>query len=653
MKIKTIRVSNYGPFSGTHELDFNTAGLKNVVLVGGLNGSGKSSIFMGLKLCLYGRGSIGGGISQKDYQEYLRKLIHLGNGVLENNEAFVEVSFNISTAGKVDEYAVRRTWRSREKSVAEVIEVTRNGAPLDIFEQSQWQEFIQHLIPQGMLDLFFFDGERISRLTAQSENIQLSQSVQTLFGLNTIKQLKSDLRYIEKAATKGVPTELKQAVDDISQELSAKKGELESLVAKAAELRTHKDGKTQALKQAEQRLHIKGGAIGISRKALNEQISVLQEESSLIKKEMIALFQSELPFAFAGAYLDVAVKALSEEVESRGGAGVKTFEEKAKKNREKIEGLLKSKKDFNKILEMLFGVPQTRSTALFDDLSENSIREIAFWFSTSSRQKQAESHRLSIALEKKIREITEAHSKLEHVPDEDDIKEEVLQINSLYREIGALEAEILAKEQAQSKVEQEIRALERKEEEIGGRLDDLAAKDRQSLLVAKSIKALAEFEVELVKNKISSLENNFLACFNQLLRKGDVLKSIHIDPSTFRVTLKNKHDREVELLNTSEGEKQIYAISLLHAITKTSNCSFPIIIDTPMGRLDAVHKNNLVENYFPHASHQVIILSTDTEIDSELATKLNANVARSYTLQFSRETSSTNVEKGFFKKELV
>jgi DNA sulfur modification protein DndD len=74
----------------------------------------------------------------------------------------------------------------------------------------------------------------------------------------------------------------------------------------------------------------------------------------------------------------------------------------------------------------------------------------------------------------------------------------------------------------------------------------------------------------------------------------------------------------------------------------------PAIIDTPMGRLDSEHRNQLVERYFPHASHQVIILSTDTEIEVHYFEQLQSSVARAYHLKYDEGGRMTNVEEGYF-----
>ena len=73
-----------------------------------------------------------------------------------------------------------------------------------------------------------------------------------------------------------------------------------------------------------------------------------------------------------------------------------------------------------------------------------------------------------------------------------------------------------------------------------------------------------------------------------------------------------------------------------------------MVIDTPLGRLDSVHRQHIIERYFPHASHQVILLSTDKEIDEANYAKLKPSIGRAYTLRFDDKTASTTVEPGYF-----
>ena len=89
------------------------------------------------------------------------------------------------------------------------------------------------------------------------------------------------------------------------------------------------------------------------------------------------------------------------------------------------------------------------------------------------------------------------------------------------------------------------------------------------------------------------------------------------------------------------------AVSLLWGLIRASGRSLPIIIDTPLGRLDSKHRENLVERYFPNVSHQVLLLSTDEEIDETYYPKLKRHIGRSYTMEYNEDMLSTRISPGY------
>ena len=133
--------------------------------------------------------------------------------------------------------------------------------------------------------------------------------------------------------------------------------------------------------------------------------------------------------------------------------------------------------------------------------------------------------------------------------------------------------------------------------------------------------------------------------------QADDGRAHHIDPSTFAITLYNEAGHALSKERLSEGEKQIFAISVLWGLARASAHPLPAIIDTPMARLDAAHRRHLVERYFPHASHQVLILSTDTEVDRHYYQALQPHIARAYHLNYDEKTRATQGEEGYFWEE--
>ena len=177
----------------------------------------------------------------------------------------------------------------------------------------------------------------------------------------------------------------------------------------------------------------------------------------------------------------------------------------------------------------------------------------------------------------------------------------------------------------------------------------MVATHLKKIALAKRVqKALEEYKGGVIEKKVIRLQEAVSECFNTLSRKKDALRRIAIDPRTFAVTLYDRRNQSLPKAQLSAGEKQIYAISMLWALAKISGRPLPIIIDTPLGRLDSDHRSLLVQHYFPVASHQVLILSTDTEVDQSYFAALQRDVAHAYHLEFDTVEHRTMVSSGYF-----
>ena len=162
---------------------------------------------------------------------------------------------------------------------------------------------------------------------------------------------------------------------------------------------------------------------------------------------------------------------------------------------------------------------------------------------------------------------------------------------------------------------------------------------------------LADFVEKIRVNKLRELEVAFERAFSRLARKEDMLLRAKIDPNTFDVELIGKNEKIIQKKKLSAGEKQIYAIAMLEALAQTSGRRLPVIIDTPLGRLDSKHRAKLVDNYFPQASHQVIILSTDTEVDKKFYTDLSTSISHAYSINYNEEEGASAFSQEYFWKD--
>ncbi|QKG23895.1 DNA sulfur modification protein DndD [Actinomadura verrucosospora] len=159
---------------------------------------------------------------------------------------------------------------------------------------------------------------------------------------------------------------------------------------------------------------------------------------------------------------------------------------------------------------------------------------------------------------------------------------------------------------------------------------------------------MEKFGEALLQRHISKLEVAVLKSFQYLMRKSALVRDLRIDTEKFTITLIGPDDQELDPSRLSAGERQLLAVSLLWGLAKVAGNRLPSVIDTPLGRLDSRHREHLVDRYFPEASHQVLLLSTDEEIDEYLLSKLKPSIAHTYTLVHDDKTFTTSVETGYW-----
>jgi DNA sulfur modification protein DndD len=253
-------------------------------------------------------------------------------------------------------------------------------------------------------------------------------------------------------------------------------------------------------------------------------------------------------------------------------------------------------------------------------------------------------------LEKATRRIGKVEESLKKIPDDDQLQPMLDKLNRMHKDLTEAAALVEKNEAAVKQIDFQIAEIDRSEHKLQAKVGDTKKGLDRREMVRRVHKVLDDYSRELSAKKARELGDAVAGRFAQLWRKGDFVRRIEIDPVSFRVTLRDRHDREVPKHELSAGEKQIYAISVLWGLASVSGRPLPMVIDTPLGRLDADHRSHIVERYLPNASHQVIILSTDTEIDKTYFKALSASVSHSYRLQYDPQGARSSIEKGYFWK---
>jgi DNA sulfur modification protein DndD len=157
---------------------------------------------------------------------------------------------------------------------------------------------------------------------------------------------------------------------------------------------------------------------------------------------------------------------------------------------------------------------------------------------------------------------------------------------------------------------------------------------------------LEHLKDQVRERSISKIEEVVVDCFRELLGKQNFITKLELDLKTCEPTLTNKAGKKLHLERLSAGERQLFAISMLWGLAIVSGRQLPTIIDTPLGRLDSNHRFTLVDRYFPKAADQVILLSTDKEIDEELAARLEPSTGRWYRIDYENDRESSTISEG-------
>jgi DNA sulfur modification protein DndD len=280
--------------------------------------------------------------------------------------------------------------------------------------------------------------------------------------------------------------------------------------------------------------------------------------------------------------------------------------------------------------------------------SEKQTVELLSALESAQGELPAQLTKFSDKYEELYRELQEVVSQLDRTPDEDFIRPMYETLQSLEKERG-----LLARQKEELNVligsyRNEIGELDRNVEMINKKLSNNAKVTAKLEKVSKVQRVLEKYYTELTRHKISLLQNEFSQVFKLLHRKEDMISRVEIDPDTCVVSIFDANGSSVKRSTLSSGELEIYAISMLWALAKMSGQKLPFIIDTPLARLDSQHRDNLIQHFFPVASHQVMVFSTNTEVDQQYFNLLRPKISQSYNLDYDEATQRTVAKEGYF-----
>ncbi len=665
MLITKLTLNNFRVFRGVHEIDLRPAPArlsKNgpiegterpIILFGGLNGAGKTSILTAVRLALFGRQSFSQVLSNGEYVEALSELIHkgVGHGGVQDN-ASIELEFKYSQNGEENTYKVIRGWKRGKK---DSLCLEKDGIQIPELNYEQCQGFLNELIPTGIADLFFFDGEKIAELAEDESGTVLKTAVRRLLGLDVIAKLKSDLNiFLKKQGSSALNQSLKEEMDSLDKQRISHERNAEKLRGEADIVDAQIELVSRDILSLENKLSQNGGAWAKTREDEQQKVDSLLKEKVELEKQIRMEMETSLPFALAPNAMQRLQTQIKQEQQIKKkqnfGNELDSFLETLRSKYPSFDTEMAQSAIADSFKAH---VGEFDSAELLLDISDRQANTIDYQLSNLSRESFARFDAARGRLQKVEEEIDNASNNIARAPEQEQVQELFADVRALDKKKEKLIIEYHALlEEAKRELRQALETA-RQIQKLHDKNKDQSNKDQSISNAQNSILLLEKFGEQLTKARVNQLENEFVQSYKKLARKEDLQLSASINPASFDVELVDEHGIKINRKAMSAGEKQIYAISILEALGRTSGRKLPIIIDTPLGRLDSHHRDKLVENYFPTASHQVVILSTDTEIDRNYTSLIQDDIARTYEICFDGTTKSSTLKEGYFWRETI
>ncbi|END5526663.1 DNA sulfur modification protein DndD [Vibrio vulnificus] len=663
MLITKLTLNNFRVFRGVHEIDLRPAPArlsKNgpiegterpIILFGGLNGAGKTSILTAVRLALFGRQSFSQVLSNGEYVDALSELIHkgVGHGGVQDN-ASIELEFKYSQNGEENTYKVIRGWKRGKK---DNLCLEKNGVQIPELNYDQCQGFLNELIPTGIADLFFFDGEKIAELAEDESGTVLKTAVRRLLGLDVIAKLKSDLNiFLKKQGSSALSQSLKKEMDSLDEKRISHERNAEKLRGEADIVDAQIELVSRDILSLENKLSQNGGAWAKTREDEQQKVDSLLKEKVELEKQIRMEMETSLPFALAPNAMQRLQTQIKQEQQIKKkqnfGNELDSFLETLRSKYPSFDTEMAQSAIADSFKAH---VGEFDSAELLLDISDRQANTIDYQLSNLSRESFSRFDEARVRLQKVEEEIDNASNNIARAPEQEQVQELFADVRALDKKKEKLIIEYHALlEEAKRELRQALETA-RQIQKLHDKNKDQSNKDQSISNAQNSILLLEKFGEQLTKARVNQLENEFVQSYKKLARKEDLQLSASINPASFDVELVDEHGIKINRKAMSAGEKQIYAISILEALGRTSGRKLPIIIDTPLGRLDSHHRDKLVENYFPTASHQVVILSTDTEIDRNYTCLIQDDIARTYEICFDGTTKSSTLKEGYFWRE--
>ncbi len=675
MNIESVTLQNFKSFLGTHTIDGLTTGLsrnKRIILFGGLNGAGKTTFLEAILLCLYGKRNRNlfpsKGAKREDYQHY---IVSMTNDEAKRDavqlQMSIEIQFgNVEIGNILQDIIIKRSWNLNSYNHIRNEEFTirkTDGSSFEITAQEEYESFIEELLPYDVSQFFFFDGEKIQDFV-KDEDEAFADALEKILGISVYRTLIEDLATTKSRILTGYKANqgIKKRIAEIDAEIAESEEKIIESQEKTDSLQSEIQSFQERLDVLDRETQRITRIDADTAEGFRDQREELRTEKKFIEETVGTAISSDLPILMMARLLKSVFNQLGQEEKiSEYRTLQKVHQPKINNVIERIffsdieavPPLLERQKQFyvDALREVLNDTfierqPIFDSAEILHDITKSDVQRIVLRteqsFETLSRFK------------KQITRLNEVNTELVRLEKKERLTRDS-QVEKLFEEKGKLKAEIDVKEreireiwmvQAQ-KNRDEIQALrkERTNKEESAKATD--SMQRQIEYCDKVRATLEIFLHDFRVSRVERLEEFALKTLKKLARKKDQFSSLKIDAEKqFAITLYGANGDAIDKTKLSAGEKELLAISLIYALSQITDRSLPIVIDTPLARLDSQHRAQIAKHYFANAGEQVILLSTDEEVVRDTYEVLKPHIAQTYMINKDTARQTARVVQG-------